>query len=79
MKMNQYYLTTTSPKPGDVIFWEKDVIEDGKNYWLADHVGIYIGDGQFIHASNELRIVTIDSINGIYNDGMPYYATWSHT
>jgi PGF-pre-PGF domain-containing protein len=73
MKKNKYYVTTTSPTPGDVIFWKKDVTENNKTYWLATHVGIYIGSGQFIHSD---RKVTIDSISGIYQEGMPYYSRW---
>jgi len=79
MKKNKYYVTTKSPRPGDVIFWKKDVTKNGKKYWLAAHVGIYIGNGKFIHASNEIRKVTTDSITGIYKDGGPYYSRWSHT
>lgn len=78
MKKDKYYVTTKSPRPGDVIFWKKDVTKNGKTYWLADHVGIYIGNGQFIHASDVTRKVTIDSISGIYLTGIPYYAKWSH-
>ncbi len=78
MKKDKYYVTTKSPKPGDVIFWKKVVTKNGKKYWLDSHVGIYIGSGKFIHASNEIRKVTTDSINGIYKDGMPYYARWSN-
>jgi cell wall-associated NlpC family hydrolase len=77
MKKDKNYVTTKSPKPGDVIFWKKVVTKNGKKYWLDSHVGIYIGNGKFIHASNEIRKVTTDSISGIYKDGMPYYARWS--
>jgi len=78
MKKNKYYVTT-SPKPGDVIFWKKNITKNGKKYWLADHVGIYIGSGKFIHTSDETRKVTTDSISGMYKDGGPYYKRWSHT
>lgn len=78
MKKDKYYVTTKSPRPGDVIFWKKAVTKNGKKYWLDGHVGIYIGNGQFIHASNEIGKVTTDSIAGIYKEGMPYYAKWSH-
>jgi cell wall-associated NlpC family hydrolase len=78
MKKDKYYVTTKSPRPGDVIFWKKVVTKNGTKYWLDGHVGIYIGNGQFIHASNEVRKVTTDSITDIYKDGMPYYARWSH-
>ena len=73
MKKNKYYVTTNSPAPGDVIFWKKDVIENNRTYWLAAHVGIYIGNSQFIHPD---RKVTIDTVSGVYLEGMPYYARW---
>jgi cell wall-associated NlpC family hydrolase len=79
MKNNKYYVTTTSPKPGDVIFWKKNAIKNGKRYSLVNHVGIYIGSGQFIHTSDETGKVAIDSVSGMYKNGTPYYARWSHT
>lgn len=78
MKKDKYYVTTKSPRPGDVIFWKKAVTKNGQKYWLDGHVGIYIGNGQFIHASNEMRKVTTDRITGIYKEGMPYYVRWAH-
>lgn len=76
MKKNPDYVKTTSPTPGDVIFWQKDVTQNGKTYWLAAHVGIYIGSDQFIDTSFDTRTVAIESINGVYKDGIPYYARW---
>lgn len=73
MKQNKHYVTTTSPTPGDVIFWKKDVTQNNKTIWLASHVGIYIGNNQFIHPD---RKVTIDDISGVYQDGIPYFARW---
>jgi FOG: PKD repeat len=73
MKANKNYVTVTSPAPGDVVFFQKDVMQDGKKIWLTSHVGIYIGNNQFIHTD---RTVKIDSISGIYSDGEPYYARW---
>jgi cell wall-associated NlpC family hydrolase len=78
MKRNTGYVSINSPTPGDVIFWEKNVIKNDKKYWLSDHVGICIGNGQFIHASDETKKVTIDNISGLYQDGKPYFARWSH-
>jgi cell wall-associated NlpC family hydrolase len=78
MKKNKYYVTTTSPRPGDVIFWKKNGIKNGKTYSLANHVGIYIGNGKFVHESDEVKKVATDSVNGMYKDAGPYYATWSH-
>ena len=78
MKKNKYYVTTKSPRPGDVIFWKKNGNKNGKYYPLVNHVGIYIGNGKFIHASDETKNVTTDNITGMYKDAGPYYARWSH-
>jgi PGF-pre-PGF domain-containing protein len=77
MKKNAYYVTTASPKPGDVIFWKKDITKNNRNYWLTSHVGIYIGNGQFIDTSFETKTVTTESISGVYQEGVPYYARWN--
>jgi len=78
MKNNTNYVNTTSPAPGDVIFWQKDVRQNGKMYWLATHVGIYIGNNQFIDPSFDTKNVTTENITGVYKEGMPYFARWSH-
>ena len=78
MKKNTDYISISSPTPGDVIFWEKDVTNNDKKYWLSVHVGIYIGNGQFIHTSYDTKKVAIDTITGPYKDGAPYFARWSH-
>jgi len=46
--------------PGDLVFFDTN---GGKNY--INHVGIYIGDGKFIHASSgsKARKVVISSLN----------------
>ena len=52
---------------GDLIFFN-----NGANGSIG-HVGIYVGDGQFIHAANSRKGVRIDTINsGYYNK---YYYT----
>jgi cell wall-associated NlpC family hydrolase len=79
MKNNASYVKISSPAPGDLIFWEKDVTKNDRKYWLTSHVGIYIGNGQFIHTSYDTKKVTIDNISGPYQDGMPYFARLSHT
>lgn len=79
MKRNTNYVNISSPTPGDVIFWEKDVVKNDKKYWLSAHVGICIGNGQFIHTSYDTKKVTIDNISGLYQDGIPYFARWSHS
>lgn len=78
MKKNKYYVTTKSPRPGDVIFWTKNGKKSGRYYSLINHVGIYIGNNQFIHASDETKNVTTDNITSMYKDAGPYYARWSH-
>ncbi|HHX72200.1 MAG TPA: SH3 domain-containing protein, partial [Clostridiales bacterium] len=44
--------------PGDLVFF-------GPNGTI-NHVGIYIGNNQFIHAPNSGRPVSIDSLNSVY-------------
>lgn len=49
-------------QPGDIVFFNNT-----SNGSIA-HVGIYIGDGRFIHAANSRRGVVTDTINsGYYN------------
>ena len=45
-------VATANLEPGDLIFY----------YWDASHVGIYIGNGQMVHAANPNQGVTIDPI-----------------
>jgi cell wall-associated NlpC family hydrolase len=54
--------------PGDLVFFA--------NTWGPgiSHVGIYIGDGQFIHAENESTGVTISSVYSDYYSGHYYGA-----
>jgi cell wall-associated NlpC family hydrolase len=48
-------------KPGDLIFFN---MHHRKHYWI-DHVGLYVGNGQFIHAtssrSREIRVEELES------------------
>lgn len=47
-------------QPGDLVMFGKSGI---------NHVGIYIGGGNIVHAANRQRGVTIDTINsGYYNN-----------
>ena len=48
-------------KPGDLVFF--DTVDDGALNDIS-HVGIYIGDGKFIHASTYLKkAITIESLS----------------
>ena len=55
-------------QPGDLIFFA--------NTWGSgiSHVGIYIGDGQFVHAENESTGVTVSSVYSDYYSGHYYGA-----
>ena len=44
---------------GDLIFWKTTSAPVG-------HVGIYIGNNQFIHAPNSRSVVKIDSLSNSY-------------
>lgn len=46
-------------QPGDLIFWKTTSAEVG-------HVGMYVGNGQFIHAPNKSKPVKYDSLSNSY-------------
>jgi len=46
--------------PGDVVFFE-NTYKSG-----ISHVGLYIGNNEFIHAANSRRGVRIDSLDSSY-------------
>lgn len=48
-------------QPGDLVFFD-----NGKVSTPVSHVGIYIGNGQFIHASTNSYCVEISSLSGHY-------------
>jgi len=80
IKGSPYYARTTSPRPGDVVLWERDY----GGYDFSGHVGIYIGNGQFIHASGSAGRVVVESFyNSPYYPGdvimqaQPYFAKWT--
>ena len=47
---------TANPRPGDLVFFSFS----GRN---ADHVGIYLGKGRFIHANSRKRQVVVEDLN----------------
>jgi LysM repeat protein len=53
------YVTRSQLKPGDLIFFDTSRRRRG----YVNHVGIYIGNGKFIHASSARHRVVITSLN----------------
>lgn len=55
-----YAVSVDSMQPGDIILFQ--------NEWSqgCDHVGIYVGNGEYIHAATEERGVVTDSTSGSY-------------
>ena len=49
---------------GDLIFF------DTENDGIVNHVGMYIGNGEFIHASQKFEEVIISPIEGFYYNGL---------
>lgn len=52
-------------KPGDLVFFTGQA-SSTTNIYEVKHVGIYLGDGRFIHAANPSAGVKIDSLVGTY-------------
>ncbi len=80
IKSSKFFVKTTSPRPGDLILWEQNV----GAYDFARHVGIYLWNGQFIHASGAAGKVVQDNMynskyypNGIIIQAKPYYVRWN--
>ncbi|MBR1927201.1 MAG: C40 family peptidase [Bacteroidales bacterium] len=58
--------------PGDLVFWGREA-SDGVPA-KATHVGIYIGEGRFIHSSFMVRISSLDPSSPDYYDRKPLCA-----
>ncbi|MDD2263662.1 MAG: C40 family peptidase [Bacteroidales bacterium] len=54
-------------KMGDLIFFGRRATNDNKE--SITHVGIYIGDGRFIHSAGRVRINSLDPASTIYYEG----------
>ena len=63
----QYYngyphVSRSNLKPGDIVLFERTYTCNSP----ATHAGIYIGNGQFVHAANSRLGVTIGDIDTSY-------------
>lgn len=56
-KQQNVGIATKNPKPGDIVVFKY------KGYKFAYHVGIYIGNGQMIHAPRKGEATRIESIS----------------
>ena len=61
-----YFVSTSAMQPGDLIFFYNRRNDSSGGALPTTHVGIYVGDGQFIHASTNSYRVQYDSIYGHY-------------
>ena len=57
--------------PGDLIFWGREATDSAPE--KVSHVGIYIGDGEFIHSSHYVRVGSLDPASGHYYDRKPLH------
>ena len=55
-------------QPGDLVFFRNNTTKP------VSHVGIYTGDGEFIHASTNKYVVQIDNLDSGYYAGIYVYA-----
>lgn len=55
------YVSRNNLQPGDVVFFYNTVPGTG-----ISHVGIYVGNGQFIHSPNSRSVVSIASLDNVY-------------
>ena len=64
-----YHLNMDQLQPGDLVFFSSYSNIDYSNYRNITHVGLYIGNGYFIHASNPTKGVIISNLwSGYYYD-----------
>ncbi|NOZ75393.1 MAG: C40 family peptidase [FCB group bacterium] len=59
-------VNTNLMKPGDLVFFGRRATADRPE--KATHVGIYLGDTEFIHSSGKVKINSFDSTRTNYND-----------
>ena len=56
------YVSKSNLKEGDLVFFDTDGDNDGN----VSHVGIYLGNNQFIHASSSKGKVVISEMSTYY-------------
>ena len=61
-----YFVSTDAMQPGDLIFFFDRRFDSSGGTLPTTHVVMYVGDGQFIHASSTSYRVQYDSIYGYY-------------
>ena len=61
-----YFVSTSAMQPGDLIFFFDRRFDSSGGTLPTTHVGMYVGGGQFIHASTTSYRVQYDSISGYY-------------
>ena len=61
-----YFVSTDAMQPGDLIFFFDRRFDSSGGTLPTTHVGMYVGNGQFIHASTTSYRVQYDSIYGYY-------------
>lgn len=61
-----YFVSTSEMQPGDLIFFFDRRFDSSGGTLPTTHVGMYVGNGQFIHASTTTYRVQYDSIYGYY-------------
>ena len=61
-----YFVSVSDMQPGDLIFFFDSRFDGSGGTLPTTHVGMYVGNGQFIHASTTSYRVQYDSIYGYY-------------
>ena len=63
---NGYFVTTSTMQPGDLIFFFDRRFDSSGGTLPTTHVGMYVGNGQFIHASTTSYRVQYDNVFNSY-------------
>ena len=61
-----YFVSTSAMQPGDLIFFFDKRFDGSGGTLPTTHVGMYVGNGQFIHASTTSYRVQYVSVSGYY-------------